>query len=405
MSMETQEIAAAIKQTVEANKAELLELSHTIHEMPELSFEEYKTAALVEDFLEQHGFAVERGTYDMPTAFTATYGSGPFNAVICAEYDALPDVGHACGHNVIATMSLGAALALQPLADELGLTVTVQGTPAEEHGGGKAILIERGAWEDATISLMAHGAPGTYDIACENTSSRSVDRFDITYKGLAAHADAYPAKGVNTMSAATIALTAIGLLRQQMADDVHINSYISHGGSATNIIPDTTVVRIEVRSTANEELERCVDMAMRCFEAGAVATGCTWTKQRAEPRYEALHQDPALSQAWDAGLRGTGRVVDGTIEAGGGSTDMGNVSQVVPAIHPAIAILGSSASQHTYQFAKDAMTPAADQTCLDGAVALAQTVATAATGDNREHFLEQQRSRKPGSTKVPAGME
>ena len=393
-----------IADTVKDLKPYLLQFSHTIHEMPELSFEEHKTAAYIEDQLEQHGFVVQRGTYNMPTAFTATYGSGSFNAVICAEYDALPDIGHACGHNIIAAMSIGAALALQPLADKLGITITVQGTPAEEHGGGKAILVERGAWEHATISLMAHGTPGNDDTLCENNHCRSVDRFDITYTGKSAHADAFPTLGVNAMSAATIALTAIGLIRQQLADDVHINAYVSHGGEVTNIIPETSTVRIEVRATDNTTLETAVKAVMRCFDAGAVATGCAWESKRAEPRYESLNQDPILAKAWDDELAALGRNLDPKRVVCGGSTDMGNVSWVVPSIHPSIAVLGSIASPHTRQFATDAATTAGDQTCIDGAIALAQVVAFAASPEHRSHFLELQKARKPGQTMIPCGL-
>ncbi|MCI1984848.1 MAG: amidohydrolase [Bifidobacteriaceae bacterium] len=394
--------SAAIGTTVADSKAALLKLSHQIHDNPELSFEEKETTALIQGFLRDRGFSVEAGVYGIPTSFKATTGSGDFHVTICVEYDALPGIGHACGHNIIATMSIGAGLALKPLVDKLGITLTLLGTPAEEHGAGKAIMLEHGGWEDATISLMCHPDPGNDDIKCEKTTTRAVDRFNVTYTGKAAHADAFPEMGINAAAATVVAQVGIGLLRQTLPAEVHLNTYVADAGDATNIIPGTSQMRAEVRANSEAVLEDARTRMLACFEAGATATGCSWEYVQAEPRYRELKQNPILAALWDAAIASTGRVVSETRGMHGASTDMGNVTQVVPAIHPAISVLGSVSSPHNAAFAKDAESPAADDACLDGAVAIARTVLGAVSGDSRAEFLAEQAARPAGATKVPA---
>jgi amidohydrolase len=394
--------SAAIGSSVAENKADLLKLSHQIHDNPELSFEERETTALIQKFLRDRGFNVEAGVYGIPTSFKAVAGSGDFHVTICVEYDALPGIGHACGHNIISTMSIGAGLALKPLVDELGITLTLLGTPAEEHGAGKAIMLEHGGWEDATISLMCHPDPGDDDIMCEKTTTRAVDRVNVTYTGRAAHADAFPWMGVNAAAATVVAQVSIGLLRQTLDAQVHLNTYVAEAGDATNIIPGTSEMRAEVRADSEEVLEDARTRMLACFEAGAVATGCSWEYEQAEPRYRELKQNPVLAALWDTAIASTGRTVSPTRGMHGASTDMGNVTQVVPAIHPAISVLGSTNSPHNAAFAQDAASPAGDQACLDGAVAIARTVLGAASGTAREDFLTAQAARPRGATMVPA---
>ena len=233
---DTRTLTDTVSSTIEKWASRLIDVSHTIHAHPELAFEEHRASALLADAAQEAGFTVTRAAYGLETAFEAVRGSGPFPpVVVCAEYDALPDIGHACGHNVIAAAGLGAAIALGEVAEEHGLTVVLLGTPAEEHGGGKVLLLERGAWEGAAMSIMVHGAAGE-DVSCTVTGTQAVDRFDVTYTGRAAHAAAAPHKGINAGDAATIALVAIGLLRQQLPSDVRLNAYVEHGGEATNII-------------------------------------------------------------------------------------------------------------------------------------------------------------------------
>ncbi|VTR78397.1 M20 family metallopeptidase [Cellulomonas hominis] len=383
----------------------LLAISHEIHAHPELAFAEHRAAELLAGALRDAGFDVTVGAFGLDTAIEATAGSGELVVAVCAEYDALPGLGHACGHNIIAAAGLGAAVALASVADEAGITVKLLGTPAEEHGGGKVLMLEAGAWEDVTLSLMVHGSPGV-DLRCDDFTSQAVDRFEVVYTGRAAHAAAAPQAGINALDAATIALTSIGLLRQQLPGTVRTAAVLTSGGEVTNIIPARTVLQAEVRSFDLDELRDAKRRVLACFEAGAVASGCTWEQRRTEPRYDPLRQDPFLAQAWNAALADLGRPTVTFTGAAGGSTDMGNVSQVVPSIHPAIAVHGSTAAPHTVGFAADAVSPAADAAVLDAATALAWAACAAAlTPEARADLLARQAARPAGATTTPQGDE
>ena len=383
----------------------LLAVSHEIHAHPEIAFAEHRAAGLLADALRDAGFDVTVGAFGLDTAIDATAGSGEFVVAVCAEYDALPGLGHACGHNIIAAAGLGAAVALASVADEAGLTVRLLGTPAEEHGGGKVHMLEAGAWEDATISLMVHGAPGV-DVRCDEFTTQAVDRFEVVYTGRAAHAAAAPQAGINALDAATIALTSIGLLRQQLPGTVRTAAVVTSGGEVTNIIPARVVLQAEVRSFDLDELRDAKRRVLACFEAGAVASGCTWEQRPTEPRYDPLRQEPVLAEAWNAALADLGRPTVSLGGAAGGSTDMGNVSQVVPSIHPGIAVRGSTAAPHTVGFAADAASPAADAAVLDAATGLAWAACAAALSpETRADLLARQAARPAGATTTPQGRE
>src|SRR4029453_10702771 len=268
--------------------------------------EEHRAAANVAEVLHQAGFDVTIGAYGLETAVEATFGTGELRVVVCAEYDALPGIGHACGHNIIAAAGVGAALGLAEVADELGLTVVLLGTPAEEHGGGKALQLEAGAWDDAALSVMVHPMPGK-DIFCDGFTSQAVDRIRVTYKGKAAHAAAAPHAGINAADAATVATVGIGLLRQQLAEQVRMAAIVTHGGAVTNIIPDHTTVEAEVRAFDLDTLEDAKLRMLACFEAGAIAAGCTWDHEQIQPRYENLIQHQDLARFWNDNLRRLGR--------------------------------------------------------------------------------------------------
>ncbi|MCI1020573.1 M20 family metallopeptidase [Microbacterium sp. C5A9] len=402
------DLAEAKQRSADAVRAwelRLVEISHEIHDDPEIAFEEVRAANLVAEALRDAGFTATVGAFGVDTAIDASFGDGEFVVAICAEYDALPVIGHACGHNVIAAAGLGAAIALAAIADDAGLTVKLLGAPAEEHGGGKVLMLEGGAWEDATVSLMVHGSPGI-DVRCESFATQAVDRFQVTYTGRPAHAAAAPDKGVNALDAATIALTSIGLLRQQLPGTVRTAAVVTQGGEVTNIIPARTVLQAEVRSFDLDELRDAKRRVMACFEAGALASGCSWEQVRTEPRYDPLIQEPLLAEAWNDALTELGREPIAFTGAAGGSTDMGNVSQVVPSIHPGIAILGSTSAPHTEGFAADAATPAADRAVIDAAIGLAWAAATAAlTPSSRADLLARQAARPVGATTHPQGQE
>lgn len=394
-----QALRARITEAVDRRASQLIALSHDIHADPELSYVEHAAAGRVAREMESAGFATELGAYGMPTAIEAISGTGELTATICAEYDALPGIGHACGHNMIAAMSVGAAQALSEVATELDLRVKLLGTPAEEHGGGKVDLLLAGAWEDSTFSLMAHGGTGP-DRPAETIRTTAAERLQVTYTGRAAHAAAAPTKGVNAGAAATVALGALGLLRQHLSPHVNVNGYVSHGGEASNIIPERAEVVVEVRAYDLDEWRDLRRRVLACFEAGAIATGCSWTHRRVQNLYAPMASHPGLAGAWNRAFQDLGRVLDPEPLKAGGSTDMGNVSQVVPSIHPGVSVLGSDATLHTAAFADAAAGPAADSAVLDGAKALALTVADVALDEQmRAELLDLQRRRPAGATR------
>ncbi len=391
MSMTVQERAAAAVRSAEPR---LLELSHAIHGFAELAFEEHRSAAVLCEELRGAGFSVETGVAGLPTAFVGTYGTGDFTVGVCLEYDALPGIGHACGHNIIATAGLGAVLGLAEVADELGLTVKAIGTPAEEHGGGKVLMLEAGAFDDLTVSLMIH--PGPLDAHPAVSGSQGVCRYSATFTGRAAHAAAAPTQGVNAGDAAVVAQVALGLLRQQLPATARIASFVREGGEATNIIPARTVVDFEVREFDIAELRTLDERVRRCFEAGALATGCELVIEETEPEYAPLVHDPRLAEAYARAAEACGRELAGEKGLSGGSTDMGNVSQHLPALHPIVAVRGTEHPPHTEGFAADALSPAADEAVRDGALSMAVAViAVAADAEQRAALLAEQAER-PG---------
>jgi amidohydrolase len=368
----------AVSRDVAARSEELLALSRRLHENPEVAWEEHRAAAWVGDAMDAGGFTVERAYLGLDTALRATRGSGPLHVVLCAEYDALPGLGHACGHNIIASSSVGATLALGAIADDLGLTVTLLGTPAEEGGGGKIVMLERGAFEGAHLALMAH--PGPVDVA--RARPYAVSHLDIAYDGKAAHAAAYPEDGVNAADAFTVAQVAIGLLRQQLPSGVRVHGLVTRGGEAPNAIPQRSEGRWYVRGDSMALMEAAREKVLRCFEAGALATGCELTVDEPTAPYAELRSDDDVLDLYVRNAEGLGRTfVDGATGLGRmsrASTDMGNVSQVVAAIHPYIGIDSAPAVNHQREFAAACITPAADAALLDAATALALTVVDAA---------------------------
>ncbi|MDI3419193.1 M20 family metallopeptidase [Streptomyces luteolus] len=359
---------------IDAYKDRLVELSHALHDDPETAFEETRAAERVAALLEEAGFTVRRGACELPTALTATYGTGDLTIGVCAEYDALPELGHACGHNVICAAGVGAAIALTAVADELGFRVKLLGTPAEEEGGGKVLMLERGAFDDVTVAMMVHPEPG--DAVDPRGSSTAVGRFEATFTGRAAHAASAPEAGLNAADAAVVAQVAIGQLRQQLRDGHRVAGIVRNGGERTNIIPERTVLEYEVRTPTGEELQTLRERVLDCFRGAALATGTTLDVRPTQPDYVELRHDPALMQAYARNLRAAGRDVPepGPVPRGlGASTDMGNVAQALPAIHPGIGIDGAQGTPHTRQFAVDAASPAADEAALTGALAMAWT--------------------------------
>lgn len=350
----------------------LVGLSHWIHANPELGYEEVLAAGWIADWMRSAGFYVRVGVAGMETALIATAGAGRFHVALCAEYDALPAVGHACGHNVIAASSVGAAVALAAVADELDLRVTLFGTPAEEGGGGKIRLIEAGEFEGVHAALMVH--PGPDDIL--EPEILGVRQLTVTYTGREAHAAAFPELGVNAADALTIAQVAIGALRQHITAGDRIHGIVTKGGDAPNIVPAHTTAAYMVRSRTRDGLEALTERVERCFEAGALATGCELVIQR-EVDYLPVIHDPDLIELYARNAEEIGRWFDPSARLVA-STDMGDVSHVVPSIHPMIGIASRPAVNHQPAFADAAVAHAADQAVFDGALLLAWTAIDAA---------------------------
>jgi amidohydrolase len=369
----------AVAEAVDGVTDGLVELSHQIHEHPELAFEEVQAADRVASMLSAGGFDVEMGACDLPTAFIARAGTGPLHIGICAEYDALPGIGHACGHNVIAAAAVGAGLALARVADEVGLTVSVLGTPAEEGGGGKILMLERGGFEGLHAAMMVHPSPHEqWTMPC-----LAISHLDVRYHGKAAHASSYPEQGINAADAITIAQTAVGLLRQHIRHSDRIHGIVTHGGDAPNIVPAETSSKWYIRSRSLAELADLEPRVRRCFEAGALATGCTMDIRMQSPYYSEMTPDFELGALYQANAEARGRVFASDVSAQldlrtAGSTDMANVSLAIPTIHPMLGLDSFPAVNHQPEFAAFCVTPVADRALLDGAVAMAWTAIDAA---------------------------
>jgi amidohydrolase len=375
-------VKAGVGERLEEARDELIELSHRIHANPELGYEEEQASEWLSDYLDANGFAVTKGVCDIPTAYVARYGSGPLHIGICAEYDCLPAVGHACGHNIIAAMGVGAGIAAAKVADEAGLTITVLGTPAEEGGGGKIRMLERGAFEGVHASMMVHPAP--LDVV--ELPIIAADHFDVHYTGKEAHASASPELGINAADALTIAQTAIGLLRQHIRSSDRIHGIVTKGGDAANIVPAHTSAHFMVRAKTLADLHDIRAKVNRCFEAGALATGATVEFEDSVHPYAEMHHDPGMAAIYRRNAEELGRTfldVGPLIDRGAASTDMGNVSLAMPSIHPAIGIGSLPAVNHQPEFTAHCVKPEADKALFDGALAMAWTCVDLATDDEQ----------------------
>ncbi|MFE7431378.1 M20 family metallopeptidase [Streptomyces tendae] len=360
------------RRAVEQHAEELISLSERLHADPETAWEEHRAAAAVPELLDRAGFDVTSSYLGLETAFHARFGSGPVRIALCAEYDALPGLGHACGHNLIAAASVGAALGLAAVADGTGLTVEVYGTPAEEGGGGKIEMLERGAFAGTDLAMMVHPAP--VDVA--EARPFAVSHSKISYTGKSAHAAAYPEAGVNAADAFTVAQVAIGLLRQQLPSSARVHGIVTHAGDAPNAIPERATGRWYVRAETLAELAELEPRVMRAFEAGALATGCELEVEPESKPYAEFRTDERALEHYRANALALGRKFAPPGQAARmnrASTDMGNVSQVVPAIHPYIGIGSLPATNHQREFAAYCVGGTAERALLDGAVALAWT--------------------------------
>lgn len=365
-----------LKQRVQAQVDELQEkligISETIHANPELAFKEFKSAALLSDTLEGQGFELERGVAGLETAFVATLqsnGDGPTIAFL-AEYDALPELGHACGHNLIGTAAVGAGMAMKAVLSELTGTIQVIGTPAEEGGGGKIYLVNDGVFNGVDAAMMVH--PASYNMT--RRRSKTSHRIGVEFYGKPAHASGSPDMGVNALDALILTFNGINAMRQHLLDEARIHGIITHGGTAANVIPEYAAGQFGVRATALPYALELIEKLRACAQAGALATGARLEFTEPNYYYDAMLPNPKLADLVDANMAMLGIEVEWPgSDQRMGSSDMGNVSQVVPALHPYIAICSEEVAGHTAEFCDAAGSPAGHQGMLKAAKLMAMT--------------------------------
>jgi amidohydrolase len=368
--LEKTELKKLVLEEVEAHRTELIDLSLRIHANPELSLQEVKASGWLAAYLEGKGFEVERGFCELPTAFKASYGQGKPVIAYLAEYDALPKLGHACGHNIIAAAAAGAGVATRTAVNQLGGRVLVIGTPGEELHGCKAIMVKRGGFAEVDVAMMIH--PGTRDIV--SPPALACSSLEVEFFGKAAHAAACPDEGVNALEALILAFNNINSLRQQVRERSRIHGIITDGGEAANIVPAYSKAIFLVRAEDEEYLGKLKERVLDCFSAASLATGARLEYRWGEVSYAPLWNNSALAQLFSQNIETLGRkTYPPDPRQGCGSTDMGNVSQVVPSLQPFVAVASPGASEHSPEFALAAASEAGHQGLLDGAKALALT--------------------------------
>ncbi|MGM0788576.1 M20 family metallopeptidase [Bacillus infantis] len=362
-----------IQNEIEKNKQEFINISTYIGENPELGHEEFKSSAILIETLEKHGFSIEKGTCGLPTAFRAVYDSGIAGAAIglMAEYDALPEVGHACGHNLIGTMAIAAGIGLSKAVGETGGKVIVYGTPAEETKGGKVTMAENGIFDELDVAMMVH----PLSKYLKSGRSLAMDAIQFEFFGKSAHAAASPEKGINALDAVLQTFNSINALRQHITSDARIHGIIPEGGKAANVVPDYASAQFYVRASSRSYVNELVEKVKACAQGAALQTGAEMKASFYEFSYDDMQTNQQLSDAFTKELIGLG-VDPGEIHEdrdGSGSLDMGNVSQAVPSIHPYIKICNEDFACHTHEFREAAMSSQAQEAMILGAKAMALT--------------------------------
>jgi amidohydrolase len=358
---------------IDALRTELVSVSHAIHANPELAFEEKFAANLLAKTVESHDLAVERGAYKVDTAYASEFGPANAPAMsILSEYDALPGIGHACGHNIIATAGLGAALGLSKLGPKLAGRVRYLGTPAEERGGGKEVMAQHGAFDGVDASMMVH--PAGFDMV--TMPCIALAEVEVIYHGRAAHASAMPFRGLNALDGLITAYQTVAQLRQHIQQTERIHGIVTEGGLAPNIVPERAAGRFYVRARDGVALAALKKRVQACFEAGALASGTRLETQWGRVDCLDLKTNWPMAHAYETNAKALGRELldPSTLPPGlAGSTDMGNVSHRVPSIHPMIQVSPPSVVIHNAEFATYAKSERGDKAIVDGAKALAMT--------------------------------
>jgi len=369
--LEIENLKLKAKDGVELQRQQLIQLSLNIHDNPELGFEEEKASAWLTGYLEDNEFHVERGIAGVATAFRATYGQGSPRIALLAEYDALPKIGHGCGHNIIAASAVGAAVGSKPIIDRLGGNIMVLGTPGEEVFGGKIDMVQAGVFKEIDVAMIVH--PGVRNVV--TMQALACTGVEVEFFGQPAHASAEPHKGVNALEATILAFTSINSLRQHIKEEARIHGIITDGGEAPNIVPAHSAAEFYVRAPDNEYLDELKSKVSNCLLGASTASGARLEYHWDDIAFDSMKNNETLAELFKQNLESLGRHVEAfNPEFGLGSTDMGNVSQVVPSIHPTIAIASPEVLGHTPEFAAAGASEAGHEGLMDAAKALSMTV-------------------------------
>jgi amidohydrolase len=370
--LEIRKLKLKVTDSVESQRQQLIQLSLNIHDNPELGFKEEKASAWLTSYLEDSGFHVERSIAGLATAFRAIYGQGSPRIALLAEYDALPKIGHGCGHNIIAASAVGAAVASKSIIDQLGGSVVVLGTPGEEVFGGKIDMVKAGTFKKIDVAMIVH--PDVRNMV--TIQALACSSLEVEFFGRPAHAAAQPYKGINALEAMILAFTSINSLRQHIREEARVHGIITDGGEAPNIVPAHSAAVFLVRAPDDDYLAELKDKVLNCFTGASVASGARLEYRWRDRTYAPMKNNATLAQLFDQNLESLGRHVEAFDPRFGlGSTDMGNVSQVVPSIHPTIAIASPEVLIHTPEFASTAASEAGHEGLMDAAKAMAMTVA------------------------------
>jgi amidohydrolase len=352
---------------------ELCDVSAWMYENPELGFEEFKTSKYLVEYINKYASNTIFPTHNLETAFEVTFGDkGPLT-VICVEYDALPEIGHACGHNIIATAAIGAGLALRNYVNELGIRVKLLGTPAEEGGGGKIVLLDSGAFEDAACSMMIH--PGIENVV--NPTFTTIQQYTVEYFGKDAHAAGAPEEGINALDAQIQLFVNASTYRQQMLQTNRMHGVIREGGFKPNIIPSYTKSEWYLRSLNKDGLEKIESDFYNFVNAAAMATKCEVKISSPDYIYQEIKNNQTMYELYQENSKDIGRdmiLQKDAVRPGLGSTDMGNISQAFPSIHPMLGIDGNGAVNHQPEYAAATLSDSGKKAIYDGAYAMGATI-------------------------------
>jgi len=360
------------KSSLDSLYESLCDVSDWMYENPELGFQEFKTSKYLVDYIQNYSKPVNFPSHGLETAFDVTFGKeGPLS-VICVEYDALPEIGHACGHNIIATASIGAGLGLKDIATKLGIRVKLLGTPAEEGGGGKIILINEGAFEDASCSMMIH--PGYEDVV--NPTFTTIEQYNVEFFGKDAHAAGAPDQGINALDAQIQLFVNASTYRQQMVQSNRMHGVISEGGFKPNIIPSYTSSEWYLRSLNEEGLNKLEQDFLNFVNAAAISTKCKSDVTSPDFRYKEILNNQTMYELFMNNCTEIGRdmPLQDPGNLGLGSTDMGNISFAMPSIHPMISIEANGAVNHQPEFADATTTKSGHKAIFDGAYGMGATI-------------------------------